>query len=70
MARLSNDIVQIKSAIFKTSAPDLKNLPPEPGPPEVAFIGRSKWSKSSLINLLTRKKDRWLWSPRHRAKRS
>lgn len=51
-----NDIVQIKSAIFKTSAPDLKTCP-EPGVPEVALIGRSNVGKSSLINLLTRKKD-------------
>ncbi len=55
MARPSH-IVQIKSAIFKTSAPDFKTCP-EPGPPEVAFIGRSNVGKSSLINLLTRKKD-------------
>jgi GTP-binding protein len=48
--------VQIKSAIFKASAPDLKSCP-EPKWPELALIGRSNVGKSSLINLLTRKKD-------------
>ena len=48
--------MQIKSATFKLSAPDLKSCP-EPQWPEIAFIGRSNVGKSSLINLLTRKKD-------------
>lgn len=48
--------MQIKSASFKTSAPELNSCP-EPNLPEFALIGRSNVGKSSLINLLTRKKD-------------
>lgn len=43
--------VKIKSATFLTSAPDLESCP-EPGLPEIAFIGRSNVGKSSLLNML------------------
>ena len=45
-------IVNISSAIFDCSAPDLHSCPDE-SLPEFAFIGRSNVGKSSLINLLT-----------------
>ena len=44
-------IVQISSAIFDCSAPDLESCPDE-SLPEFAFIGRSNVGKSSLLNLL------------------
>ena len=44
-------IVQISSAIFDRSAPDLDACPDE-SLPEFAFIGRSNVGKSSLLNLL------------------
>jgi GTP-binding protein len=44
--------MKIKSAIFATSAPDLKSCPLSTRP-EFAFIGRSNVGKSSLINMLT-----------------
>jgi GTP-binding protein len=44
-------IVQIASAIFDCSAPDLAACPDE-SLPEFAFIGRSNAGKSSLLNLL------------------
>jgi len=47
--------VNIHSAVFEISAPDLKSCP-ETDRPEVAFIGRSNVGKSSLINLLTNQK--------------
>jgi len=40
-----------RSATFERSAHDLRDLPP-PGPPEVAFAGRSNAGKSSAINAL------------------
>jgi GTP-binding protein len=43
--------VQISSAIFDCSAPDLDACPDE-SLPEFAFIGRSNVGKSSLLNLL------------------
>ncbi len=43
------------SAQFLTSAPGLKQCPPEQGA-EVAFAGRSNAGKSSVINTLTRNK--------------
>src|SRR3954468_9794296 len=48
--------MKIKTAAFTTSAPDLASCP-MPVLPEFAFIGRSNVGKSSLINLLTEKKD-------------
>jgi GTP-binding protein len=47
-------IVQISSAIFECSAPDLDACPDE-SLPEFAFIGRSNVGKSSLLNLLAGK---------------
>ena len=44
-------IVNISSAIFDGSAPDLASCPDE-SLPEFAFIGRSNVGKSSLLNLL------------------
>jgi GTP-binding protein len=44
-------IVNISSAIFDCSAPDLDSCPEE-SLPEFAFIGRSNVGKSSLLNLL------------------
>lgn len=53
---LQSEGVQIHSATFETSSPDLATCPESPLP-EFAFIGRSNVGKSSLINTLTRKKD-------------
>lgn len=47
-------IVNISSAIFDRSAPDLASCPDE-SLPEFAFIGRSNVGKSSLLNLLAGK---------------
>ena len=44
-------IVNITSAIFDRSAPDLESCPDE-SLPEFAFIGRSNVGKSSLLNML------------------
>ena len=44
-------IVNISSAIFECSAPDLASCPDE-SLPEFAFIGRSNVGKSSLLNML------------------
>jgi GTP-binding protein len=48
--------MQIKSAAFEVSAPDLRTCP-KWALPEFAFIGRSNVGKSSLINLLTERRD-------------
>lgn len=48
--------MQIHSADFVTSSPDLDSCP-ESSLAEFAFIGRSNVGKSSLINCLTHKKD-------------
>lgn len=44
--------MQINSATFVKSSPDLKSCPPASFP-EYAFIGRSNVGKSSLINMVT-----------------
>jgi GTP-binding protein len=46
-----HSIVNISSAIFDCSAPDLDSCPDE-SLPEFAFIGRSNVGKSSLLNML------------------
>ena len=48
--------MKINSAVFEVSAPDLKSCSKSPLP-EFAFIGRSNVGKSSLINLLTARRD-------------
>ncbi|MDE0826827.1 MAG: ribosome biogenesis GTP-binding protein YihA/YsxC [Akkermansiaceae bacterium] len=47
--------MKITSATFLTSAPDLESCPPLTVQ-EFAFIGRSNVGKSSLLNMLSRKK--------------
>ena len=49
-------IVNISSAIFDCSAPDLDSCPDE-SLPEFAFIGRSNVGKSSLLNMLSGQLD-------------
>lgn len=49
-------IVNVSSAIFEASAPDLASCPDE-SLPEFAFIGRSNVGKSSLLNLLAGERD-------------
>jgi len=46
----------VKDAVFVKSSPDFTECPP-PEIPEVAFIGRSNVGKSSLINMLTKRKN-------------
>jgi GTP-binding protein len=48
--------MKINSAEFEVSAPDLRSCP-EWAQPEFALIGRSNVGKSSLINLLTERRD-------------
>ena len=48
--------MKIKTAVFRTSARSLKGCP-DSWLPEFAFVGRSNVGKSSLINMLTEKKD-------------
>lgn len=48
--------MNIKSAAFNCSAPDLKSCPEE-NLPEFAFIGRSNVGKSSLLNALAGRRD-------------
>jgi len=48
--------VNISSAIFDRSAPDLESCPDE-SLPEFAFIGRSNVGKSSLLNMLSGTRD-------------
>jgi len=55
-SRASYPIVNISSAIFDRSAPDLASCPDETLP-EFAFIGRSNVGKSSLLNMLSGKPD-------------
>lgn len=48
--------MEIKSAEFIISNTELSKCP-KPDKPEFAFIGRSNVGKSSLINMLTKRKD-------------
>lgn len=48
--------MKIKSAEFETSAPSLAHAP-RLAQPEFALIGRSNVGKSSLLNMLTEKRD-------------
>jgi GTP-binding protein len=48
--------MKIKSAEFAVSAPDLRSCPTW-ALPEFAFIGRSNVGKSSLVNLLTERRE-------------
>jgi GTP-binding protein len=48
--------MEVKSTEFIISNTDLAKCP-KPDKPEVAFIGRSNVGKSSLINMLSNKKD-------------
>lgn len=48
--------MKIKSSEFVRSAPNLAGCPPSPFP-EFAFIGRSNVGKSSIINLLTERRE-------------
>jgi GTP-binding protein len=48
--------MKIKSAEFEVSAPDLRSCP-EWALPEFALIGRSNVGKSSLVNLLTERRE-------------
>jgi GTP-binding protein len=48
--------MKIKSADFKTSATDLASSPRWPYP-EFPFIGRSNVGKSSIVNMLTERRD-------------
>jgi len=48
--------MKIKSAEFEVSAPDLRSCP-KWALPEFALIGRSNVGKSSIINLLTERRD-------------
>lgn len=48
--------MEIKSATFSKSSSDQSQCP-EDGRPEFAFIGRSNVGKSSLINMITNRKD-------------
>ncbi|RPI33314.1 MAG: YihA family ribosome biogenesis GTP-binding protein, partial [Nitrospiraceae bacterium] len=48
--------MEIKQAEFVSSHADVKKCPP-PSKPEFAFIGRSNVGKSSLLNMLTGRKN-------------
>lgn len=48
--------MEIKQAEFVSSETDVKKCPPA-GKPEFAFIGRSNVGKSSLLNMLTSRKN-------------
>lgn len=46
----------LHTARFLTTAPELRHLP-EPGVPEIAFVGRSNAGKSTCINTLTQQRQ-------------
>ncbi|MBL7765957.1 MAG: YihA family ribosome biogenesis GTP-binding protein [Chitinophagaceae bacterium] len=48
--------MEIKQTEYLISSPGIANCP-KPDKPEVAFLGRSNVGKSSLINMLTNKKE-------------
>jgi GTP-binding protein len=48
--------MEVKKATYIISSPDWEKCP-EPSLPEIAFIGRSNVGKSSLINMLSNKKE-------------
>ncbi|MBE7366365.1 ribosome biogenesis GTP-binding protein YihA/YsxC [Ramlibacter pallidus] len=48
-------VAWLHTARFLTTAPRLEHLP-EPGVPEIAFVGRSNAGKSTCINTLTQQK--------------
>lgn len=48
--------MEIKQAEFVSSVADVKKCPP-PDKPEFAFIGRSNVGKSSLLNMLTNRRN-------------
>ena len=48
--------MEIKQAEFVSSESDVRKCPP-PSKPEFAFIGRSNVGKSSLLNMLTNRKN-------------
>lgn len=54
--RTHGALMKIKSADFEVSAPDRASCPPATYP-EFAFIGRSNVGKSSLINLLSERRE-------------
>lgn len=49
-------MMKVRSAQFVKSSPDFRDCPPS-RLPEYAFIGRSNVGKSSLINMLTNRKN-------------
>ena len=53
---MDKPVIKFETAKFVTSAPSLKQCPPDDGC-EVAFAGRSNAGKSSAINTLTRNKS-------------
>lgn len=50
------DEMEIKEAVFVSSVADVSKCPPS-DKPEFAFIGRSNVGKSSLLNMLTNRKN-------------
>jgi GTP-binding protein len=48
-------VLDLTKAAFRVSVHDPRELPP-PGPPEIAFVGRSNAGKSSVINTLVNRR--------------